>query len=363
MESSTPHVFLLGASHHTAPLALREKLAVDAAKAEALAAHLRESAGISEFALLNTCNRVEIYGVSAAEHEISRLRARFGELTGCTPEELAGASFTLRNHEAIGHLFEVASGLDSQIVGETEILGQVKEAYDGALAKRWTGPVLNRVFQKTFQAAKHIRTHTSIGAGQISIATVAVDLAGKIFGALDDTRVLVVGAGEIGVKTAQAFQSRGARAITVASRTLVNAEAAAAQTGGWAASLAELPELVAAADVVACSTSAPNAVLTRPLVAAAMKTRASRPLFLIDLALPRDVEAEVAEVANVFVYNLDDLARIAEGNLALRRAEVAKCRAILADRTAALWQQVAGQLQRNHAPGGSWSAGSDAAPV
>lgn len=347
MEPAAPQLFLLGASHHTAPLAVREKLAIDAAKAALLADHLSRDPGVREFALLNTCNRVEVYGVAAGPAVVAGLGAKLCEVTGCAPAELAAASVTRQNDEAIGHLFAVAAGLDSQIVGETEILGQVKEAYDQALSRRWTGPVLNRVFQKTFQAAKHIRTHTSIGAGQISIATVAVDLAGQIFGALDDTRVLVVGAGEIGVKSAQAFQSRGARGITVASRTLSNAEAAAAQTGGWAASLADLPELVAAADIAVCSTSAPGTVVTRALVTAAMKKRHNRPLFFIDLALPRDVEPAVADVANVFVYNLDDLARIAENNLALRRAEVAKCRALLAERTAALWQQVSAQIHRS----------------
>lgn len=346
MESATPLLFLLGASHRTAPLAVREKLSLDETRAAALAARLRAMPGVKEFTLLNTCNRVELYGVALTPDTLDALHAALCETTGCTPAELNAAGFTRHNHEAIAHLFSVASGLDSQIVGETEILGQVKQAYDAALAQHWTGPVLNRVFQKTFQAAKHIRTNTAIGAGQISIASVAVDLAGRIFGELTKTNILVVGAGDIGLKTAQAFQSRGATAITVASRTLSNAEAAAAQTGGWAASLADLPDLLAAADIVASSTSAPGFVLTRDLVAAAMKRRAARPLFLVDLALPRDVDPAAAKLANVFVYNLDDLAKIAEANLAQREAEVARCRAILAERTAALWPQVAQSLNR-----------------
>jgi len=219
-------------------------------------------------------------------------------------------------------------------------------AYDSALAHQWTGPVLNRVFQKTFQAAKHIRTHTAIGAGQISIATVAVDLAGRIFGELANTKVLVVGAGDIGLKTVQAFQSRGATSITVASRTLAKAEEAAALAGGWALSLADLPEAVAGADIIASSTSSPDFVLTRELIATSIKRRPARPLFLIDLALPRDVDPAAAQISNVFLYNLDDLAKIAEENLANREAEVAKCRAILAERTAALWPAVAHSLSQ-----------------
>lgn len=344
MEPPPSVLFLLGASHHTAPLAVRERLALDPARTHALAERLRRTPGMKEFAFVNTCNRVEVYGVAADPAALDRLRQDLGELTGCPPADLEASVQLRQNHEAVAHLFAVASGLDSQIVGETEILGQVKEAYDTALARKWTGPVLNRVFQKAFQAAKHVRTETAISAGQISIATVAVDLAGKIFGALEGTRVLVVGAGDIGLKTVQAFQSRGARQITVASRTLAKAEAAATLAGGWAASLAELPELLANADVVACSTSAPDVVISAPLAAQTMKTRPARPLFLIDLALPRNVDAAAAQLPNVFVYDLDDLAEIAEENLAQRKAEVARSQAILAQRTAALWHQLGPQL-------------------
>jgi glutamyl-tRNA reductase len=344
MESQQPVLFLFGASHQTVPLAVREKLALDATRASTLATRLSQTPGITEFALLNTCNRVELYGVASGPAPLEQLATAVAETTGCSPAELEGVLQLRQNHDAISHLFAVASGLDSQIVGETEILGQVKGAYDTALARKWTGPVLNRVFQKTFQAAKHVRTHTRIGEGQISIASVAVDLAGKIYGDLHPVNVLVVGAGDIGLKTAQAFQSRGAKSITVASRTLSKAEETAATAGGWAASLAELPEILATADVVASSTSAPGFVLTEAMIATAMDRRPARPLFLIDLALPRDIDPAASEVPNVFVYNLDDLAKIAEGNLAQREAEVARCHAILAERTVALWQQVARSL-------------------
>jgi len=344
METPTPVLFQFGASHHTSPIEVREKLAINAERAADLAARLRQAQGMKEFALVNTCNRVELYGVAQTPEIFALLREALCQVTGCTPAELDTAVSLRQNHDAIAHLFSVASGLDSQIVGETEILGQVKDAYDDALGKHWTGPVLNRVFQKTFQAAKHIRTNTAIGAGQISIATVAVDLAGRIFGDLATTKVLVVGAGDIGLKTVQAFQSRGAGSITVASRTLAKAEEAAAMAGGWAMSMADLPEAVAGADIIASSTSSPDFILTRDLVAAGMKRRPARPLFLMDLALPRDVDPAAAQLSNVFVYNLDDLAKIAEENIAQREAEVAKCRAILAERTAALWPQVARSL-------------------
>lgn len=346
MERHPSLLFLLGASHHTAPIEIREKIALDPDRAARLAARLRQTPGVREFTLINTCNRVEIYGVVRDADTLVELRATLCETTGCTPEELAAAGFQRHNHDTVAHLFAVASGLDSQIVGETEILGQVKEAYDLALARQWTGPVLNRVFQKTFQAAKHIRSSTGIGQGQISIATVAVDLAGRIFGDLTATRILVVGAGDIGRKTAQAFQSRGSVSITVASRSLARAEDAALETGSLAAGLDELPEAIAAADIIATSTSSPSFVLTRDMIAAGMKRRPARPLFLIDLAMPRDVDPAAAQLANVFLYNLDDLAKIAEENRAHREAEVAKCHAILAERTAALWPQIARDLDR-----------------
>lgn len=344
MDHEAPVLVLLGASHHTAPMAVREKLAIDANRAAVLAEKLRQTPGVREFALLNTCNRVELYSVASGGHAVDAVRRTLSEVTGCSPADLDGVVVQRENHDAISHLFEVASGLDSQIVGEVEILGQVKNAYDKALEHKWTGPVLNRVFQKTFQAAKHIRTNTAIGEGQVSIATVAVDLAGKIYGELDPVKILVVGAGEIGLKTVQAFQSRGAKSITVASRTLSRAEETAAAAGGWAATMADLPELLATSDIVASSTSSPNAVITRELAVAAMKRRAGRPLFLVDLALPRDIEPECAGIPNIYLYNLDDLAQIAEANLAHRQAEVAKCRAILAERTAQLWPAVAHSL-------------------
>jgi glutamyl-tRNA reductase len=344
MSDSHPHVFMLGTSHHTAPLAVREKLALDEARLGKFAERFRAAPALREFTVINTCNRVEIYAVASGPGALEHAQAALCDATGCTPVELAAISHSRLNAEAVAHLFEVAAGLDSQIVGETEILGQVKDAYEAALARKWTGPVLNRVFQKTFQAAKVVRSDTGIGAGQVSVASVAVDLAEKIHGDLARTKVLVVGAGDIGLKTAQAFQSRGVRDITVASRTLARAEETAAAAGGWATTLDHLDVALTAADIVACSTSAPGVVVTKAMVEVAMPTRRARPIFLIDLALPRDVDPAAADIDNVYLYNLDDLADIAEQNLAQRQAEAAKGRAILAARTAALWPQVAQSL-------------------
>ncbi len=340
-ESSPAALFLLGASHHTAPLELREKLALTPEKLAAFHARLAALEGLSEFTVLNTCNRVEFYGVASQAAAIERLQREF-----CAFQDFPVEEFTrIRQHatgaEAVRHLIEVSAGLQSQMLGETEILGQIKEAYAESQSRRTVGPVLNRVFQKTFQHAKYIRSHTAITEGQISVANVAVDLALKIFGQLRDTRILLLGAGDIGEKTARAFQSRGAGSLTVASRTMERAMEFAKTFDGAAIPFEFAPQHLADYDIVVCSTSAPQAIIARADVQAAMKKRRAQPLFFIDLALPRDVAPDVASLQNVFVYNLDDLARIAAENLAAREAEVSKARAIVREKADALWKQIA----------------------
>jgi glutamyl-tRNA reductase len=250
----------------------------------------------------------------------------------------------------VRHLLEVTVGLDSQMLGETEILGQVKDAYAEAQAKGHTGAVLNRVFQKAFQAAKHVRSNTAITEGQISIANVAVELAMSIFGQLGETRICLLGAGDIGEKTAKAFQSRGAGSLTVANRGFERAMQLATELGANAFPYEQRESRLGEFDVVVCATSAPDTIISREAAAAAMKKRPARPLFFIDLALPRDVDPEVAHLQNVFLYNLDDLAKIAEENRVARTAEIGKCREMIMSRAEALWRQVEPRLQ-GAAPG------------
>ena len=259
-------------------------------------------------------------------------------------EEFEKFRLSLGNREAIQHLLEVATGIDSQMLGETEIFGQVKAAYAAAQARGHTGVVLNRVFQKTFQAAKHVRTHTAITEGQVSVANVAVDLAVNIFGQLGSLRILLLGAGEIGEKTARAFQSRGATGLVVASRTLERATELAAALGGAALPFEQREARLVDFDIVVCSTAAPHTVISAAAVAATMKHRPAQPLFFIDLALPRDVDTAVTSLDNVYLYNLDDLAQIAEENRRAREAEVVRAKAILAEKSAALWRAVADRL-------------------
>jgi len=351
MSDQVPMLFLLGATHHTAPIELREKLALAGAKLDELQRALQALAGLREFAVLNTCNRVEIYGVASAPDTMDQLQASFCAFNQMEPALFEKIRLHLRGHSTVQHLLEVTAGVDSQMIGETEILGQVKNAYAAAQARGTTGPVLNRVFQKSFQAAKHVRTHTAIGEGQISVATVAVDLALKIFGDLQPCHVLILGAGEIGEKTARAFKSRGVGRMTVASRRFEHAQEIAAFFSAQPVPFESVADTLSEFDIAVCSTAAPEPVITHAMGASAIRRRAARPLFFIDLAMPRNIEPAVAHLPNVFLYNLDDLAKIAEENLALREAEIHRVRALLADKAAALWQQVEPRIGGNHAAG------------
>jgi glutamyl-tRNA reductase len=337
-------LFVLGATHQTAPLAVREKLTFDAAAAAALHAKLAALPDLREFAMLSTCNRIEFYGVATDASGAQRIQAAFCAHQNFDPAEFQKIQLHLRGRETVQHLLEVAAGLDSQMLGETEIFGQVKQAYASAQSRGSTGPILNRIFQKVFQAAKHVRTHTGITEGQVSVANVAVELALNIFGELPKARVLLLGAGEIGEKTARAFQSRGAASLTVASRSLERAMELATTLGASAMPFEQREARLAEFDVVVCATSAPTAVVVAESVAAAMRKRPARPLFFIDLALPRDVDPAVADLQNVFLYNLDDLAKVAEANRAAREVEIVKGRAIVAEKSDALWRHVAAQL-------------------
>lgn len=341
---SADGLFVIGATHRRVPLEVREKLSLSAEAALALQAEFAAIPGLKEFAVLNTCNRVEFYGVAASPDAAARVTAAFCARQQFDRGEFEKIRLHLRGREVVQHLLEVSAGLDSQMIGETEIFGQVKDAYARAQTRGSTGPVLNRVFQKGFQAAKHVRSNTAITEGQVSVANVAVELALNIYGSLKDARILLLGAGEIGEKTAKAFQSRGAAALTVASRHFERAMELASALGASAMPFEQREARLSEFDVVVCATSAPDLVVSVAATRSAMQKRPARPLFFIDQALPRDVDPTVAKVENVFLYNLDDLARIAEENRAAREAELTKCRAIVSEKTEAVWRQVEPQV-------------------
>jgi len=343
-------LFVLGATHHRTPIEVREKLALPPDSLTALHNELVAIEGLNELAPLSTCNRTEFYGVASSPEAIARLRRSFCAQQQFPETQFAPYALELQGRAALQHLFEVASGLDSQLVGETEILGQLKDAYAVAHARRSTGPILNRVFQKAFQAAKYVRTHTAITEGQVSVANVAVELARDIFGRLDKIRILLLGAGDIGEKTARAFQSRGVTSLSVSSRRLDRAMALASDLGAFALPFWLAPAKLADFDIVVCATAAPSTVIASEAVDAAMHRRASQPLFLIDLALPRDIDPRVGDQPNVYLYNLDDLAHIAEENRQARESEIALCRQLLTARTDTLWSRLAPQFStKQHA--------------
>ncbi len=345
---SLPTLFLVGVTHRTAPFGFREKLSLGTEMEATLAAELLRLPTLREFAVLNTCNRTEIYGV--ADHfAVSRqISAAFCALRNVDPAEFDRFGFVLSGREAVEHLLQVASGLDSQILGENEIFGQVKRAYAVALERHSAGPILNRLFQKAFQAAKHVRTNTGVSTGQVSVANVGVDLALAVVGDLANARILLLGAGEMAEKSARAFHSRGARHLFISSRRFEQADALARSLGATAIPFEERDAKLSESDIVVCSTAAPGTILSRAAVQSALSKRRSRPILFIDLAMPRDVDSAVASLGNVFLYNLDDLAQVAAQNRQARLVEAEAGRNTLVPRTEALWQQI--QLQMTTLP-------------
>jgi glutamyl-tRNA reductase len=351
------NVVVIGLSHHSSPVELRERFAFAEAKIPDALKSLRESGIAGEAVILSTCNRVEIYAATALEparafDELKQFLARWGETTDepgvgsshcddrtaqrAVPTDICDTLYTLAEPQSLQHLFKVACGLDSMVLGETEILGQLKKAYDLAFRHRHTGARLNKAFQRAFHVAKHIRTETNIQRGSVSVASVAVELAEKIFSSLDDREVLVIGAGETSEKTARALLSRGARSIIVANRSHDRAVALANELGGRAVQFDDWAGEFQKIDIAISSTSAPHHILDRARLEPLMKLRHYRPLLLIDIAVPRDIDPEVNFLENVYLYNIDDLQAIADDHLKLRREEIARCEQIIAEKVKVL---------------------------
>ena len=332
--------FVLGISHHSTPLEVRERFALSAAQAQELQTQVSQQTGIRECLILNTCNRLEIYALADTIDHMEQVSDYFCKRQRLPSELFRQYAYSCKNLEALQHVLEVSAGLDSQMVGETEILGQLKQAYQNARAAKCTGNVLNRLFEKSFQAAKAVRSQTGITRGQVSIGNVAVDLASRIFGKLDQSRVLLLGSGEVGEKTAQALLSRGVSDISVSSRTFENAHKLAHALGGAAIDFSDFTQQLDHFDILICSTASPGSLLSRELLARTMRQRPERPCFIIDLALPRDVDPHVEKVENVYLYNLDDLSTIANENLQARTGEIDSARAILKKHAWQLWLQL-----------------------
>jgi glutamyl-tRNA reductase len=327
------HLILVGVSHRTAPVDLRERLDFQARGLEPALSALAGRGVAREAVVLSTCNRAELYAaaddVAAAREDLIQFISQFH---GVDRGALAPHIYERADLEAARHLFRVAAGLDSLVVGEPQILGQVKDAHASASRAQTAGPVVNKLFHSSFGVGKRVRTETALGSGAVSVGFAAVALARKIFGDLKGRNVLVVGAGEMGKLTAIHMKSQGVQRITIVSRTMAHAARTADAIGGAsAAPWEEMDAALGATDIVITATGAAAPILTKARVEAVMRPRRNRPLFIIDIAMPRDVEPAAGEIEQVFLYNIDDLHHTVNENLARRASEVERAERIVGE--------------------------------
>jgi glutamyl-tRNA reductase len=301
---------ILGINHKTASVALREKVAFGAERLRAALGVLRQQSGVAEVVILSTCNRTELYWAGSASS--SELAAWLEHHHG-TDLNLASSLYVHQERQAVEHAFNVAAGLDSMVLGEAQILGQLKEAYRIAQEAGSTGPALNKLFQAAFSAAKRIRTETQIGANAVSLASATVGLARRVFSDLGEHSALLVGAGEMIALTARHMASQGIKRMVIANRSLARAQTLAAELKAYAVGLNDLGTELQTADIVIACTASPAPLITKPLVAAALRARRRRrPIFMVDLAVPRDIEPEVADLKDVYLFSLDDLQKVVD---------------------------------------------------
>jgi glutamyl-tRNA reductase len=328
-------LFYIGLNHRTAPVEIRECLALTPADLAALLAQLAGPActgagPLSEAAILSTCNRFEIYGVAEdCDGAAADLFQTLAHFRGLAVEELAGCLTYAADVEAVSHLCAVASGLDSMILGEPQILGQAVEAYRTALRCGTAGPALAALFRKAIECGKRARTETAISEHAASVSHAAVELARQIFGTLQNQHVLLVGAGEMAELAARNLNANGAGQILVVNRSRERADKLASEFGGLAFGWQELGSALFKADIVICSAAAPHVIIRTDTVQNVMRLRGGRPLFLIDIAVPRNIQAEVGDLPNVHLYAIDDLQVVVQENIALRRQEIPKVEAII----------------------------------
>jgi glutamyl-tRNA reductase len=317
------NIFCFGISHQTANVEVRERFAIpEFALAESLV-RLAKIPNIQEGVLLSTCNRTEFYIVTPDARLALEpvLHGFYGSVGRSEFEHI----FRLAALPSVRHLFRVAAGLESMVLGETEIFGQVKRAYEIAARSGTTGKILNRLFQRAFHVGKHVRSTTAISRGSVSVGSVAVDLAQQIFGELRGRKIMILGAGETSERTAWSFQARGARQLFVSNRSFDKAVTLAGAIGGRAIRFDDWESEFRDLDILVSSTSAPHAIVTRAKLEPVLKSRRDRPLFMIDLAMPRDVEPAVHEMDGVYVYDLDSLRAIAARTLEARKREAESC--------------------------------------
>lgn len=320
---------LIGLNHKTAPVDVRERMSVQERELESELLRLREIPGVDGVVVVSTCNRVEIVCSVRGDDAAGQVVARQAERAGMERSELERHLYILREADVVRHLCRVTAGLDSMIVGEPQIGGQVRAGYHAATARKTLDPVLHKLFEHTLRVAKKIRTETGIGEHAVSIPYAAVELAKKIFGDLAGLRVLLVGAGKIGELTAQHLHGNGLRDISVANRSAERARELAARFEGTVVPFDDLASEISRCDIVVASTASPDFVIRRDAIADAMEERRHRDLFLVDLSVPRNIDPDVAEVSGAYLYNIDDLKEIADSNREVRLRKAADAEAIV----------------------------------
>jgi glutamyl-tRNA reductase len=320
----------IGVSHKTAPVEVRERLALPEPRAADFLRDLRGVGDVHEAVAISTCNRTELYLVVGDPVEAEgTVLAMLSSQAGIRPTGLASAIYSHRNCDAARHLYRVTSGLESMVVGEAEIQGQIKRAYDAALAKETVGPLTNRLFKAALATGKRVRTETGIGERQLSLPAVAVSLARELLGPLDGREVVIVGTGETSELAARALADSGCNMLFVANRRRDRAIALAARYGGATVSVNKLPGALSRADIVVAATASPHMLLETRALAEVMGDRADRPVLLIDLAVPRDIDASCAEIDGVSLYDIDDLQAVIARNRKVRQAEARKAEGII----------------------------------
>jgi glutamyl-tRNA reductase len=326
-------LFAVGVSHRTTPIELRERVDFARAGVGPALAGLAARNVVREMVVLSTCNRAEIYAAADGEEAIGAVMKFFSEYHQVDAAKLSEHLYVRSGADATRHLFRVASGLDSLVVGEPQILGQVKSAYATASDEHFTGTLLNRLFHTAFAAGKRVRTETGLGEGAVSVSYAAIALARKIFGDMKRLHVLVLGSGEMAKLTALHLRAQGVEHMTIASRTRAAAERLATVVNAGVAEWETRGEAMVRADILVTATGAPDVILTRPQIERVMRSRRERPLFIIDIAVPRDVDSDAARLEQVFLYNIDDLQGIVQDNLAKRSAELSLAEAIIEEET------------------------------
>jgi glutamyl-tRNA reductase len=324
-------VNILGINHKTAPVALREKVAFSEDRLVAALSALREEMGVAEALILSTCNRTEVYwsGTASGSDLSQWLERHHGNNL-----DLAASLYIHQESRAIEHTFSVASGLDSMVLGEVQILGQLKDAYRIAQESGSTGPILNKLFQAAFSAAKRVRTETRIGANAVSLASATVSLARRVYEDLSEHNALLVGAGDMNALTARHFMSAGIKRMVIANRTLARAQALAVELNAHAVPLSDLDQELAAADIVISCTASPEPLISKRAVEAAIRARRRRPIFMVDMAVPRDIDPTVAELEDVYLFSIDDLQQLVDENIQQREVAAGGARLLINEEVA-----------------------------